>query len=274
MKFYIDSRDRSSGTNTNFTWSPPISLDLGEPHIALLDTTLIPNSFPAVIANYNDKIYLYETEPQGLPSAPTENLRVVTLEPGHYSVNTLPAAVANALNAGRFLSTAYTVVYNPTTSKLSISNTMVGGSSFAVWGREFMKSNSGLWPTYVDPNDLQDAGWVIGFLDMVSTQVGGVLIGDSVVNVATHHNLFIRSSNLGASNQMFGPHGACDIVKRVVMTAPPNALNFDFHSTAYDVIRLNAGSYSSFDFRLCDYSGRIVDLQGQPWSFSLCIHPA
>ena len=270
MKFYIDSRDRVAGSNEDFTWAPPICLDLDEPHVALLDTTLIPNSFPSVVENYNDKLYIYEAQPFPAPNN-TLNVveRVVTIAPGRYSSNTLPSAVETALNAGRILTNPYTVAFNTLSSKLTITNSLEPTADFHIYPTKYLKKYG-----FPGVTAYRDAGWVCGFLgEALLSQSNGAVTGDSTINVATHHNLFIRSSNLGAGQQMFGPHGASDIVKRVIMTAPPNSLNVDTHSTAYDVIKVNAGSYSSFDFRLCDYQGNVVDLRGQPWSFSLCLHP-
>ena len=140
MKFYIDSRDKVAGSNEDFTWAPPTCLDLDEPHAALLDTTLIPNSFPSIISGYNDKLYIYEARPFPPPNN-TLNVveRVVTIAPGRYSSSTLPGALEAALNNGRILTNPYTVTFSTLTSKLTIANSLDPTAEFRIYPRAFLE---------------------------------------------------------------------------------------------------------------------------------------
>jgi len=276
MKFFIDSRDRVDGSNESFTWKLPITLDLESEHVAILDTVLIPNNFQAVVEGYNDRIYISETQPQTVPTFVVQEAhRIALIPPGHYSASTLASAVANALNAGSILTNSYTVVFDSMSSKLRISNALDSGASFSILPRQYLKDNVSLWNSLSATQvtgDLHDAGWVCGFLGSAPL-VGPNTISDSTVNLATHHNLFIRSS-IASPGHCWGPHGASDIIRRVVMDSPVNALTIDRHATSYDTIMIAPQTLTSIDFRLCDYAGNTVDLRGAPWSFSLCLVPA
>lgn len=277
MKFFIDSRDRVSGKNESFTWKLPITLDLESEHIGIIDCCLIPNTFMSVIQDYNDRIYVSETQPQSIPSYAVQEVhRIATLAPGHYNAQTLSVAVQSALNAASILTNAYVVGFDTLSSKLTITNTLDAGATFSILPRDYLKSHISLWnslsSTPVVAESLQDAGWVCGFLGS-EPLVGPSTQGDSTVNLATHHNLFIRS-NIGIPGQCWGPGGASDIVRRVVMDSPVNSLTIDRHATNYDTIKISPQTLSALEFRLCDFQGNVVDLRGAPWSFSFCLYPA
>ena len=62
-------------------------------------------------------------------------------------------------------------------------------------------------------------------------------------------------------------------LRRVVMQAPQLNLNVDNFSTMWDQVRIAPQTISSFRITLCGFDGKVVDLQDQPWSFSMTIFP-
>ena len=92
QRLYIDSRDRVSGTATDFTYQLPTNITVPEESIAVLDTVLIPVSWYTVQKDYNDRIYIAEYHPASL-----ESYRIVTIEQGYCDIKALAMAVEKPL---------------------------------------------------------------------------------------------------------------------------------------------------------------------------------
>ena len=98
------------------------------------------------------------------------------------------------------------------------------------------------------------------------------VIAPQMADLMPHHQMFIKG-DLGVPFASFGPKGDGTILRRVVITAPANSMNYDHHSSHFDTIVVAPGSYNNFKFKLCSWDGRLVDLNGVPWSFSIVIFP-
>ena len=72
---------------------------------------------------------------------------------------------------------------------------------------------------------------------------------------------------------MQGPRGAQDILRRCVISAPAQALNYDQAASHYDNIRIAPGTISTLNFKLESYDGQLIDLNSLDWSFSVVIFP-
>ena len=59
MKVYVDSRHRISGTNEDFVWQIPETVDIPDSW-CYIDCVLVPNVFLSIRHNYNNKLYLKE----------------------------------------------------------------------------------------------------------------------------------------------------------------------------------------------------------------------
>ena len=79
--------------------------------------------------------------------------------------------------------------------------------------------------------------------------------------------------NLGIPWLVQGPRGGQDILRRVVITAPQLALNYDVAGTHYDNIRVAPGTTSCLKFKLVGWDNNVIDLQGAEWSCSIAIYP-
>ena len=64
-----------------------------------------------------------------------------------------------------------------------------------------------------------------------------------------------------------------ETLRRVVVTAPPFALNVDQAFSLYDNIRIAPGTISTLKFKLVGIDGKKVNLQGHNWSVSLTCFP-
>ena len=59
-RIYIDSRLRTSGTDSDFTYDLPRSIEVPDQTIAFVDSILLPNVFTTLHAN-NNRFYASET---------------------------------------------------------------------------------------------------------------------------------------------------------------------------------------------------------------------
>ena len=278
MKIYVDSRNRISGSNEDFSFQLPETVDIPE-SLAYLDVVLVPNVFWTVRTGYNDKLYLYERKPDPILSYQiNEAYRAITLPSGQYNGYTLAQAVEAAMNAGRTLPAAYVVVFNATTGRFDFSNNLAAAEQFTLYPTAYLLTQLDAWNAAtgagLSKDNVHDAGRVLGLngAQAISRASSNTIIsGDSSVNMLTHHTLFVHS-NLGALGDSYGPRGESDIIRRVVLDSPQNSINVDRHTTAHDNVKVLRQSLRSMDFRLADAEGRTVDLQGQHWSFSVILH--
>ena len=98
------------------------------------------------------------------------------------------------------------------------------------------------------------------------------LPGNDAPNLQYATQLFIKT-DLGISARTVGPRGNQSCQRRVVMDAPTFALVVDRHSTSWDSFEIAPNTtIASFGVQLTDYNGKIVDLNGQNWSFSISIY--
>ena len=271
MKIYVDSRHRVSGTNEDFVWQIPETVDIPDSW-CYIDCVLIPNVFSSIRQGYNSKLYLKERV------GSTDHFRVIQIEPGQYNGITLATAVTAAMNAGSNLAAtgAYSVTYDVTSSKLNIASATTAGNQFTIFGEIALKS--GQWNTPIDAVNIASANKVCGFNEgqlvgtanpTVGSQV--VLVGDGVIDVQRHHCCYIHS-DLGEPGSSWGCRGESDVIRRVVIDSMQNSLSIDRHSTSWDAVEVGNKALRSMSFRLCDDNGVTVDLRGHHWSFSLVFH--
>ena len=104
---------------------------------------------------------------------------------------------------------------------------------------------------------------VVGDSDVIP----GIAPGAPNLQFATQ--VFIKTS-LGIAGRSVGAKGNMSISRRVIMDQPTGSLVVDRHATSWDSFQISAGTLiSSFTVLLTDYENRVIDLNGQDWSFSI-----
>ena len=107
-RIYVDSRDRRSGTPTNFEYALPYSLAIKEQSLANIDVVVVPNSIPTVIAGKNDKIYMREID-----NLDRVKDRTPLIPPGYYNIDSLRIAIQDVVDGPtKSLPGDYVVTYN------------------------------------------------------------------------------------------------------------------------------------------------------------------
>ena len=131
-RIYLDSRERKSGTATDFEYALPYTLSIRERSLAMVDVVVVPNSIKTVGAK-NSYIYVRETVTVGGTSEIRD--RVVEIPEGYYTVEGLAGAIQTALNGfDKFLPGAYVVEYDPPIARYVFTNDATRFSgSFAIY---------------------------------------------------------------------------------------------------------------------------------------------
>ena len=264
---HFDSRLRSSGTNSDFTFQLSESFTTPENTICYIDSVSVPHSWNTISAD-NNTFYLAEKV------GSVYTIRAVTLPIGDYKANTLRTALETALNAGTLptgVSANYTCLHILTTNKIIISSPDHNTVSFHLLTDDEIK-------VFADPSllniNVRSPNSAAGILRNRNGGYSTVASGydyvtswsSGFVDILNHHNIYICSSL--ASYATMGPIGQPVLAKIPVSSS----WGVTIHYAAPNVqIYSDIGkrTISEVSFSLQDAYGRIIDLEGGTWSLSL-----
>jgi hypothetical protein len=241
-KLYIDSRYRSNGSHSDFTFQLASSIEVPAGMVAIIDTVSVPNVFQTIDSTRN-KLYLdFFEDPD----------QVVTLTSGMYNGVTLAIELQSQLNAmGRG---TFNVTFDSPTGQLKIVSTGVG---YVV-----MSERSILRPF--------DCLEVLGALD-----VGPVLLIENAevtlpnhVDISGTRVLYLCSGNFGHYSSL-GPRGESDIIRAIFVDASNGSYIVDRLANPFEFIECAGQQLQSLRFTLRDGNGLVVDLKGRSISFSI-----
>jgi hypothetical protein len=240
-KLYIDSRYRSSGTHSDFTFQLAQSIEVPHGFVAVVDTVSVPNVFQTVDATRN-KLYveLFEQPDQ-----------VLTLTTGMYNGVTLAAELQAQLNAMGH--GTYTVAYHSATGQLSILATGV------VYMRLRARATS-------RPFDALEA---VGAIDGLNLEDGVETTLPHHVDIAGTRVLYLTSSNLGHYIAL-GPRGESDILRAVYVDASNGSYIVDRLANPWEFIDVEEQQLQSLRFSLRD-GNQLVDMRGRSIAFSIIL---
>ena len=258
-RIYIDSRLRSSGTDSDFTYDLPRSIEVPDNTIAFVDSILVPNVWMTPHEN-NNRLYVSET----VGSTTTEHTYL--LQEGNYTCQSLGNTL-RTLNTNKTLATGYTVTCEENIGKLAMSNST---PHFISMTRDALIGTSWNGGAPLTREDVRDCNDVIGNVAGSTTVVAGVLQMGGFVDLIPYKNLFLCSSTFGNLGQVLGPVGQGDIIRRIAVTAPMGNLIYDAHSTSADYIDVSLTQISQMRWRLTDEKGGAVPLKNHGISFSIC----
>ena len=116
-RIYIDSRHRSSGTPSDFTFDlPGGGISVPDGVIGYVDSVLLNNVF-TTIHSRNNRLYLAEEV------FPDNYEKTILLSEGNYTGEQLAEHLKDSMNAHTSLSTPYEVVFNEQIGQITISMT-------------------------------------------------------------------------------------------------------------------------------------------------------
>ena len=260
-KIYVES-SRAQGGASDFVYSLSQSISCPVGTRAVIDEVLVPNTFYTVDST---RCHLYIRETTVGDGAAVQDVRA-TIATGNYSAVELVTAVTNALNEGKSSTfPSYTVAYKPATGLLEISNPTTG--SFKIKTRAELLA-LGSWAGTSFGKEPNDACAVIG-LDASATDAQGKLSCKNLVSLMPLRNVYLCSSDFGLPNQSIGPSGQTYILRKVPVEQSWGNLLHSQHATDLDWIDVGGQQLQSLGFSLRDEQGRLLDLKGQPCSFTI-----
>jgi hypothetical protein len=234
---YVDSNQRTSGTNENFsiTLNNPISRVR---RVRITDVQ-IPRTFYTITTNNNQLNFN-----TGVPA-----VHSVFMDPGNYSPGELATEMETKMNAAY---AGYTVVYNPNTLKYNWST--VAMASFKILASGTISPFIGITADTLDQftNDSQGAIDIGGpnYFFIKSDQLVRPKIYKPVDNIITDNILYKVPIPTGDSGSV--------ITDKNIET--DFALKYGIHQT-----------FETIDFKLEDPDGNTVDLNQVNWSFTLVL---
>ena len=272
MKIYVDSRHRTSGTNEDFVWQLPESVDLPDSQ-CYIDCVLVPNVFFSVTQS-NCKVRFFEEVVSAPGATSVATPREATIPSGQYNGITLAAAVQEAMRTGSTFGTALGVAIDMASNKLKITLSYPNDSQLRIFPDGALANWNAQQSVFItDLANTQSAGKVCGFLGDVEIVAATTIdaFGDSVIDVQRHHCIYVNS-DLPDPGSSYGCRGESSVIRRVVIDAQQNSLAIDRHTTSWDNVEVGARTLRAMEFRLAGDDGKTVDLHGHHWSFSLVFH--
>ena len=280
-RIYVDSRFAHSGTFGDFrVILEPSPIELSEGALGFIDSVVLSNTFPTVIAGVNDRVYVRQLK-TGVGTGAKD--ASVGLTPGNYTPTTLATELAARLNQIKIDSTVtYTVTAASDETTLTVAmagpaDSSDGTSLKILTSREVDQGGPADWgqanpshsfPVAPTPTLHTDAGMVLGMQSGTFSLLVNESQQTSFVSMIPYRTLFLHS-HLGAPLSV-GPRGENTIVRRIVVGHTlPGQVILDTLSTELDAIELPP-ILSEMHFSVRDIFGRPVDLK-HSISFALVI---
>jgi len=238
----FDSKDRISGTNTNFI-SEPIDLGVNKYDSVALVSCSIPKSFYNVPTNYN-KFVVSEVVS-----------RTITIPVGNYNKTNLVSTLSTLLNSGAPVGWVYAVSYPGSTAADTLKIT------FAVTG------NGAVQPTFIFTTTFSPFRQ-LGFADGSSNSFSAsTLTSKNAINLQYILRAFIKS-NICKNAQ----DGILEELLNIGQFATNSVMyyqqfNFDMNTRSF-----NGDLVNSWNFSLVDGFDQLIELNGISWAFSLVFY--
>jgi len=236
----IDSRDKSSGTTTNF------SIDLDSNGVATLNKVKriefthieIPYTFYSVTSSNNEVNFLNTAD----------EAKTATIPAGNYTGATLATALQTAMNAEM---SGFTIAYDANTQKLAATN-----------AAQFTMSGTG------------DGAAIVGFTAAIAK--GTSATATNPVQVQGPQYLMLKSVALsrmrGRTRKYFNGTGFDDTVYRIPVNVAAGSVIHSYNRGDKYILTPKALQLpSSLDFELEDDRGNTLDLNNQHWSLEMLI---
>lgn len=231
----VDSRFRTSGSSSNFTYDLKEPLDLPPGTHAVVADALIPHSWYTIEAGVNDKVK-YEIGASSYTA---------TIAEGSYDADELKTALQAALNSSSPATYTFSSNYVKSKNELNISISPSTNWNFV-------------------QNQPTNADGVIG-IDETNSQPSSTQF--AYPDVRNVHQVLIEA-DLGQV-EVLTPIGAAPVVKRIpITTLHGQVMHYEGYHVA-DRIRVGGQLISRLNIRLTTVDGRELNLHGSNVSFSI-----
>jgi len=242
---YINSRDRVD----NGPGSPTtiFKIKFAFPAFHAKKITLLASQIPDTVYAFRDDAFVQNNlidfiDSSGLPV-------VATITPGTYT----SAQIINELQTQLMAVSpdTYTVTYNPTTLKLTITSS---SPLFQILGATGV-------------NILQHALYLLGY-ENADTTPGAVQLAPNVINMEPPKILFVKIANFQAP--IHGTAGSMTSMFAIPINDSFGNINFyEQYNRHESLLVFDQRSITQLDIELCDDTGKTTNLNGADWSMLL-----
>lgn len=238
--FNINSHNRESGTNSNFTYKLKINHDLIYDKVVLLDCS-IPKSYYIIQNGLNTFTLQEDTD-----------LAVITVTPGNYNRNSLRSMLIQLLNS----ESPNGWIYDITNNNI---NTAVDDGKFA-----YTVSGNSSQPIFIFTNFLYEQ---MGFnSNSTNVFVGNSLSSTNIINLNPESTLFLRSDI--CNNQQ-------DNILQNIITVHNSTFSYIiFQNPNVEEYAKNfsQNKYNVYRFILTDEDGNEIHLNGLNIVFTIMLY--
>lgn len=253
--FLIDSKDRTSGTNSNFHINVKLKKDNSYNMISLVHAG-VPKSY-------------YNIDSQNNTFTLTENgsSTTVTLTPGDYTSSTFPAHLEYQLDAASLVIDAsnpwtYSATFDSTTHKLTITSTEHASRT--------MTTNSITFSGFNNP--FLCCGFHQDSINSFTVNTGtGTLVSDYPCCFERTKYITIKSNI--AHNEGNDHHDSAILARiPVPQTSFNSVITYDVPELIDSSRRLANNRSNSYSFALCDDFDRELNLNHRSWFLTLFVY--
>lgn len=248
-RLYINSKDRTKGTASNFELIQPNYINLHDTELKIRVSVLkctIPNSFYSVVGGVNNILTIRESDDDGITNVNEFTLNFVE---GNYNVIKFKTEFTRLLGLSPSTFT-YEVDFNVINHKLTFSITDV--SKQVIF--KFSESTS-LYKR-------------LGFNNIDYT-FNTTITSPNVINLAGIHNVFVKTNliNDGSIDQKTGKNSRTLI--SIPLTEPHYNLITYRKLTHFDDIIITNRTINDLNIELTDEDGNHLNLNGEEWTLAL-----
>jgi hypothetical protein len=269
-KIHVDSRLRSSGTNSDFEYSLAETFNTPEGCVCWCDAVVLPHSWMSID---DTNKYLYVAERSGSSGSYNYSVRRVEIATGSHSGSTLKGPIQTALNSNTptGIGPSYIVTHMLATNQILIA-TPGASTVHILTDEEIMAYDNALY--VINKDDIRSANTVLRNVEGGTGNTSAAdytytsLYTSGFIDILRHHSIYLASS-LSSFNTL-GPLGQSDIIAKVpVNSSYGSTIHFSANSAGQDFNEIGKRSISSISFRIIDAYSRPVDLQGASFSLSI-----
>ncbi len=298
-KVYIESRHRTSGTNSDFTFDLPVTVTYGKNVCAIVQDFSCSASWYSIEADVNDRLYFLERYKTTAGGLILSTLHVVILDEGAYDGHTLAVEIAAKMQAASsqdaISNFQFTAVFVPAKNNILITLTaalvLTHQATFELIADDSLRSMdywlssqiSGLltslpvWST-LDPKSVNnvlglDSGTLNGDVAfangrLIATTDLSSSVSTGHVDVRQHNTLLLHSSSFQYNS--LGSLGVMTILRRIpVAVALGDVIHNQHSGNPHDNVEVSGMTLQRLHFKLLDARNRNINLRGGNVSFTL-----
>ncbi len=236
--FFVNSRDRINGTDSNFSFLLPYSQNANYDRVTVL-AMAIPKSYYLIQIGFNT--FLLQED---------DILTTITIPPGNYSRRSLQTVLISLLNAGS---------PNYWTYGVSYPNNLIEADTCKF---TFSVTGNASQPAIICTENVFE---VLGFnTNSTNTFVDNSLTSTNVIKLQLEDTLFLHSD--------IGSNGRDGIIASIYSAAPDlSILNYTCPDVQAYSRKLVSGNSNVFHFSLLNEDGRIIETNGQNINFIILL---